>query len=86
MTKHIYFGANLEVVGIMSVFWPQNQQFDLSNWVFVGLLLALAGTFVASLGNMVSERNSLHCIGATQGNILVLYKVTYGACYIVHLA
>jgi len=68
IAKRIYFGALLGVIGIGCLFWPKLQQFDLNNEVLVGLLLALAGTFVASLGNMVSVRNSKQHIGVMQGN------------------
>jgi len=68
IAKRIYFGALLGVIGIGCLFWPQLQQFDLNNEVLVGLLLALTGTFVASLGNMVSVRNSKQHIGVMQGN------------------
>ncbi|MBQ4800561.1 EamA family transporter [Pseudoalteromonas sp. MMG006] len=68
ISKRIYTGAILAVLGITCLFWPQLQQFDLSNGALVGLLLALSGTFVASLGNMVSVRNSRKQIGVLQGN------------------
>lgn len=68
IAKRIYTGALIGVLGIISLFWPQLQQFDLSNGALVGLLLALAGTFVASLGNMISVRNSQQRIGVMQGN------------------
>jgi drug/metabolite transporter (DMT)-like permease len=68
ISKRIYAGAVLAVLGITCLFWPQLQQFDLSNGALVGLLLALSGTFVASLGNMVSVRNSRKQIGVLQGN------------------
>jgi len=84
IAKRIYFGAVLGVIGIVSVFWPQIQQFDLNNGVLVGLLLALAGTFVASLGNMVSVRNSMQHIGVMQGNAWgMLYSALGLATYVL---
>lgn len=84
IAKRIYVGAILGVIGIVSLFWPQIQQFNLSNGVLVGLLLALAGTFVASLGNMVSVRNSMQHIGVMQGNAWgMLYSAVALAVYVL---
>ena len=83
IAKRIYSGALIGVVGIVSLFWPQLQQFDLSNGALVGLLLALTGTFVASLGNMVSVRNSQQQIGVMQGNAWgMLYSAIGLLCYV----
>ena len=84
IAKRIYFGALLGVMGIASLFWPQIQQFNLSNGALVGLLLALSGTFVASLGNMVSVRNSQRNIGVLQGNAWgMLYSALGLAAYVL---
>ena len=45
IARRIYCGALIGVVGIICLFWPHLQQFDLSNGALVGLLLALGGTF-----------------------------------------
>ncbi|WP_404341575.1 DMT family transporter [Pseudoalteromonas mariniglutinosa] len=84
IAKRIYVGAVLGVFGIASLFWPQIKQFDLSNGALVGLLLALCGTFVASLGNMVSVRNSQREIGVLQGNAWgMLYSAVGLAAYVM---
>ena len=84
ISKRIYTGAVLAVLGITCLFWPQLQQFDLSNGALVGLLLALGGTFVASLGNMVSVRNSRKQIGVLQGNAWgMLYSAIGLALYVL---
>ena len=84
IAKRIYVGALLGVLGIASLFWPQIQQFDLSNGTLVGLLLALSGTFVASLGNMISVRNSQRDIGVMQGNAWgMLYSAIGLAVYVL---
>ncbi|KZN57695.1 DMT family transporter [Pseudoalteromonas luteoviolacea] len=63
-----YFGALLGVSGIIALFWQDLSAASFSSTTFVGLVLALAGTFVASLGNMVSIRNSNRTIGVLEGN------------------
>lgn len=68
IAKRIYFGAVLGVVGIVILFWPAIATLDLSNDILFGLLLCLGGTLVASIGNMVSVRNSNAQVGIMQGN------------------
>ncbi len=48
--------AALGVAGIMVLFWPDIRRFDLADDGSLGLLLALAGTFCFSLGNIASAR------------------------------
>ncbi|ASM48354.1 hypothetical protein PESP_a0063 [Pseudoalteromonas espejiana DSM 9414] len=84
IAKRIYGGALMGVLGIICLFWPHLQQFDLSNGALVGLLLALGGTFVASLGNMISVRNSNQQIGVVQGNAWgMLYSALGLAIYVL---
>ncbi|MBQ4838963.1 DMT family transporter [Pseudoalteromonas luteoviolacea] len=78
-----YIGAALGVAGIVSLFWDELGTADLSSNTLVGLALALAGTFVASLGNMVSIRNSNRAIGVLEGNAWgMLYSSVLLGAYI----
>ncbi|MCF6440941.1 DMT family transporter [Pseudoalteromonas luteoviolacea] len=63
-----YIGAGLGILGIVSLFWHELGGTDLSTATLAGLALALLGTFAASLGNMVSIRNSNREIGVLEGN------------------
>ncbi|MCO7225219.1 DMT family transporter [Pleionea sp. CnH1-48] len=84
----IYLGAIMGVMGIVVLFWPDLQDFNLQNDSIQGLLLVLTGTLVASLGNMVSVRNSNHELPILQVNawgmfygtlimlVIVLFKGT----------
>jgi drug/metabolite transporter (DMT)-like permease len=64
----IYVGAVLGLAGIVALFWQDIKSLDWSSEAMLGLGLALAGTLVASFGNMVSVRNSKRHIGVMQGN------------------
>lgn len=88
----IYIGAIIGIVGIGALFWFDLREFDLSGESVIGLGLALAGTFVASIGNMVSVRNSNKGVGVMQGNawgmmfgsiLLIIYTLISGASFIV---
>ena len=50
-------GATIGMIGIIIIFNNEIFDFSLSNGAHVGLFLALLGTFFASTGNMVHQRN-----------------------------
>ncbi|MDB4250637.1 DMT family transporter, partial [Candidatus Pelagibacter sp.] len=65
--EHFYFkkkpslktliGATIGMIGIIIIFSDEIFNFSLANGTHVGLFLALLGTFSASTGNMVYQRN-----------------------------
>ena len=54
----VYVGALIGLVGIVMLFLPTVLAQEYNQNAITGLVLALMGTLVASLGNMVSVRNS----------------------------
>ncbi|MBS3797066.1 DMT family transporter [Pseudoalteromonas sp. BDTF-M6] len=86
IAKRIYFGALLGIVGIVILFWPAIATLDLSNELLIGLLLCLAGTLVASIGNMVSVRNSHAQVGVLQGNAWGMLYSALGLAFFVLLS
>ena len=50
-------GATIGMVGIIIIFNDEIFNFNLENGTHVGLFLALLGTFCASTGNMIHQRN-----------------------------
>ncbi|WP_419148601.1 DMT family transporter [Pseudoalteromonas 'SMAR'] len=83
IAKRIYFGAALGTAGIISLFWQDLVAFDLRSSAVLGLSLALIGTVIASLGNMVSVRNSNRQINIMAGNAWgMLYSTVMLAGYI----
>jgi len=50
-------GATIGMIGIIIIFNDEIFNFNLENGTHVGLFLALLGTFCASTGNMVHQRN-----------------------------
>lgn len=58
VAKRIYFGALMGICGIVVLFYPDLDGLDLTNASLIGLLLVLGSALSASLGNMVSVRNS----------------------------
>ena len=50
-------GATIGMIGIIIIFSDEIFNFSLANGTHVGLFLALLGTFCASTGNMIHQRN-----------------------------
>ena len=50
-------GVTIGMIGIMIIFNDEIFNFSFDNYKHIGLLLALLGTFCASTGNMVHQRN-----------------------------
>ncbi len=55
VSRRIYLGATLGIVGIVVLFGPQVAEVSLSDGVLFGSLLAVGGALMASFGNMASQ-------------------------------
>ncbi len=69
-------GGLAGLVGLAMVFWPELNAFDFSDANFVALLFCLAGTLLASFGNIIAARNKLHDIPLLVTNT---WAMGYGA-------
>ena len=72
----VLVGAVLGIVGIVVLFAPQVGTISLSDGVFFGSLLALAGAFTASCGNMVSQSAQKRSLPVMETNT---WSMFYGA-------
>jgi drug/metabolite transporter (DMT)-like permease len=72
----VLIGGIIGIVGLIMVFLPSLEGLSLSAGQGLGIVLALLGTIIASLGNMVSTRNQHHKIPVVQANA---YGMGYGA-------
>ncbi len=79
----VALGAVFGVGGLTVVFWPEVNSFDLARDGSLGLLLCIAGTVLASLGNMVSANNQRRGLPVLQANA---YGMSYGAVFIAAFA
>lgn len=75
-TTRVLVGAALGIVGIVVLFAPQVQALSLSDSVFFGSILALAGAFTASCGNMVSQAAQKRSLPVVETNT---WSMFYGA-------
>ncbi|WP_430473958.1 DMT family transporter [Thalassospira lucentensis] len=69
-------GATIGLSGIAMVFANDLAAFDLTTGGSIGLLVSLAGSYIASLGNMASARNQGRGIPVMQANA---YGMLYGS-------
>ena len=67
-------GATIGMIGIIIIFNDEIFKFSLSNGTHVGLFLALLGTFCASTGNMIHQRN-------LNNNFPLIETIAYGMLY-----
>ena len=72
----VVIGGLIGLAGMMAVFWPELNALDLSDANFVALLYCLAGTGLASYGNIIAARNKLHDIPLLAANT---WAIGYGA-------
>lgn len=80
IAPRIFIGAVLGLAGIVGLFWQDVKTLDFASEAVIGLGLSLGGTFVASLGNMTSVRNSKNNIGIMQGNA---WGMLYGSLFLL---
>jgi drug/metabolite transporter (DMT)-like permease len=80
IAPRIFVGAILGLAGIVGLFWQDVKTLDFASEAVIGLGLSLGGTFVASLGNMTSVRNSKNNLGVMQGNAWGMF---YGSIFLL---
>ncbi len=71
------------LLGISLVFWPELIHFRSNPAASRGLILSFLGTFIASIGNIVSARNQHHKLPVIQCNA---YGMAYAALVLVTVA
>ncbi len=72
----VLFGGVLGLVGLILMFLPDMAAINFSGPVIKGLLLSLAATYLASLGNILSARNQQQGLPVIQTNTFGMF---YGA-------
>jgi drug/metabolite transporter (DMT)-like permease len=77
-----FAGGILGLTGICIVFWHDLAAFTATRGI-IGLIMALVGAYLASIGNVVGSRNARSGVPVTQANV---YGMAYGAllCLAIH--
>ena len=79
----VILGAAVGVIGITTVFLPQIREFSFDDATFFGFSLALAATFSASLGNLVSQSSQRAQLPVVQSNA---WGMLYGSLCVACIA
>ncbi len=79
----VYVGAICGIVGILVLFGPQVVEVSLSDGVFFGSALAVAGALVASFGNMASQAAQKAKLPVVQSNA---WSMLYGGLFTAVIA
>lgn len=74
ITRQVYYGGTLGLVGIVTLFWPQINTVELGTSTLLGLGFCIVGVIFASMGNMISIKNQ-------QKNMAVLPASAWGMLY-----
>ena len=74
----VYFGALFGIVGIGILFGPQVSNVSFSDGVFLGLVFAVTGAFMASLGNIASQAAQNRKLPVVQSNA---WSMLYGGLF-----
>lgn len=72
----VVVGGLVGLAGMATVFWPELDALNLTDANFVALLYCLAGTALASFGNIIAARNKLYDVPLLVGNV---WAMGYGA-------
>jgi drug/metabolite transporter (DMT)-like permease len=73
-------GALLGLAGIVVVFWPDLVRLDLATAASTGMLIALLGTYLSSLGHIAASRNFSQGVPVLSGTA---YGMGYGAIFML---
>ncbi|NET33663.1 MAG: DMT family transporter [Cyanothece sp. SIO1E1] len=71
----VVLGGLLGLLGTALIFWDDLKVFSFEDGKLIGLALAIGGTFIASLGNITSARNTKAGIPVISSNA---FGMTYG--------
>jgi drug/metabolite transporter (DMT)-like permease len=71
-------GASLGVLGVVVLFWPEIQGYQVGDRSLYGAMLCLGGALLASLGNMVSQRSQKLKLPVVASNA---WGMAYGAVF-----
>ncbi len=77
-----FSGGALGLAGICILFWHDLAAFSATRGL-IGLIIALVGAYLASIGNVVGSRNARCGVPVTQANV---FSMAYGAvfCLVIH--
>ena len=81
--NNVLVGALIGIVGLILIFNKELQQYSFNNKIIIGIILNLIGTYFASIGMLISQRNQKNDIPLVQNNTISMF---IGATFILLIA
>lgn len=79
----VYLGAIVGILGIVVLFWNDMGKVEINTSSTLGLVLVLTSALLASIGNMISVRNSNHGMNLFAANA---WGMLYGTLFLILIA
>ncbi len=83
INNNVFLGAIFGILGLILIFNKELQQYSFNNKIIMGIILNLIGTYFASIGMLISERNQKNNIPLVQNNTISMF---IGATFILLIA
>jgi len=79
ISKEVVFGSIAGIAGVVLLFLPELSKSEFSHYAWLGILLVLGGSILASLGNITSAHTQTLNISVTHANAL---SMTYATIFL----
>ena len=80
---NVLLGALIGIFGLILIFYNELQLYEFNNELIIGIILCLIGTYFASIGMLISQRNHKNNIPLVQNNTLSMF---IGATFVLVIA
>ena len=83
INNNVLLGALIGIFGLILIFNNELQLYEFNNKLIFGIILCLIGTYFASIGMLISQRNHKNNIPLVQNNTLSMF---IGATFVLVIA
>jgi len=83
INNNVLLGALIGIFGLILIFNKELQLYAFNNELIIGIILCLIGTYFASIGMLISQRNHKNNIPLVQNNTLSMF---IGATFVLVIA
>ena len=83
INNNILIGALVGIIGLILIFNKELQQYSFNKNIITGIVLNLFGTYFASIGMLISQRNQKNNIPLVQNNTISMF---IGASFVLLIA
>ena len=83
INNNVLLGALIGIFGLILIFNNELQLYEFNNELIFGIILCLIGTYFASIGMLISQRNHKNNIPLVQNNTLSMF---IGATFVLVIA